>query len=141
MYEAFVHLLKKHDLKVTPQRLEILNFLASHPVHPTADEIYKTLKHNNPSLSKTTVYNSIDVLNKHDLITILTISGKEQRYDFTHTPHQHFLCTRCGRIIDIHIKCPQLGKVIDGGHKIEEVHGYFKGICKICAQKQKEKNI
>jgi len=140
MLEDYVQLLKMHDLKVTPQRLEILKYLDCHRTHPTADEIYTALKKNNPSLSKTTVYNSIDVLNKHGLIVILTISGTEKRYDFTHAPHQHFLCTRCEKIMDINIRCPNIGKVVDEGCKIEEVHGYFKGICRQCLEKQKEKN-
>ncbi len=138
--EKYVELLKENNLKVTPQRIMILKYLDTHRVHPTADEIYSSLKKSIPSLSKTTVYNSLDVLKKYGLIQALTICGSEQRYDFMHDMHHHFLCKKCGKIIDIDIKCPNINKTIEMGHRIDEVHGYFKGICKDCIKKEMIKN-
>ena len=135
MFEKYVQLLKENSLKITPQRLEILRYLDEHKTHPTADEIYTELKEKNPSLSKTTVYNSVEVLKDHKIIQVVTISGVESRYDFKHGMHHHFLCEKCGKIIDIDIECPNLEKVLEGGHKVEEVHGYFKGTCKKCLKK------
>jgi len=132
MYEKYVKLLKDNSLKITPQRLEILKFLDEHRTHPTVDEIYSSLKVNNPSLSKTTVYNSVETLRDHDLILSITISGSELRYDYKHDLHHHFLCKKCGKIIDIDIACPNIDKIINDGYHITEVHGYFKGICKDC---------
>lgn len=130
--EKYVKILKENNLKVTPQRLIVLKYLGEHSTHPTTDKIYKDLKTNNPSLSKTTVYNSLEVLEKHGIIQSITISGSELRYDFKHGMHHHFLCKKCGRIIDIDVECPNLGKMLECGHNVEEVHGYFKGICKKC---------
>jgi len=118
----------------------ILKYLDTHKMHPTADEIFSSLKKNIPSLSKTTVYNSLDVLKKYGLIQALTICGSEQRYDFISEMHHHFLCKKCRKIINIAIKCPNIKKTIDQGHKIDEVHGYFKGICKDCIKKEMKKN-
>ncbi|MGQ9621717.1 MAG: hypothetical protein ACUVTX_12180, partial [Bacteroidales bacterium] len=68
------------------------------------------------------------------------ITGGEIRYDPNIENHHHFLCLKCGQLYDVDIKChfgfPQK-KMIDG-HKIQEVHGYFKGICKKCLKKHKE---
>ena len=135
MFEKYVKLLKENSIKVTPQRLEILKYLDENRTHPTVDEIYSALKEKNPSLSKTTVYNSVETLNEHGIIQSLTISGSESRYDFENKMHHHFLCKKCGNIIDIDIKCPNIGKMLESGHKVEEVHGYFKGICKKCMKK------
>jgi Fe2+ or Zn2+ uptake regulation protein len=134
--EECVKILKENNLKVTPQRLIVLQYLMEHHTHPTTDTIYKDLKTNNPSLSKTTVYNALDVLEKHGIIQSITISGSEFRYDFKHGMHHHFLCKKCGRIIDIDVECPNLGKILECGHNVEEVHGYFKGICKNCLKKE-----
>jgi len=114
----------------------ILKYLDTHRSHPTADEIYTSLKKSIPSLSKTTVYNSLEILKKYGLILALTICGSEHRYDFKHEMHHHFYCRKCGRIIDIDIKCPNIDKTIKQGHKIDEVHGYFKGTCKDCIKKE-----
>jgi Fe2+ or Zn2+ uptake regulation protein len=127
-----VKILKENNLKITPQRIAILKFLRTHMTHPTAEEIYSALKKNNPSLSKTTVYNALESLKKHNIIQALTICGSEHRYDFREDTHHHFLCKKCGRIIDINIDCPNIHKVTKFGHKVDEIHGYFKGTCKDC---------
>ena len=134
--EKYVKILKEKNLKVTPQRLIVLKYLGEHPTHPTTDNIYQDLKTNNPSLSKTTVYNSLETLEEHGIIQSITISGSELRYDYKQGMHHHFLCKKCGRITDIDVECPNLGKMLDCGHIVEEVHGYFKGICKKCATKE-----
>jgi len=135
MFEKYVNQLKEKDLKATPQRLEILKYLDEHRTHPTVDEIYKKLKKNNPSLSKTTVYNSVEALDENGVIQSITITGNEIRYDFKKEMHHHFLCKKCGEIIDIDITCPNLGKILECGHQVDEVHGYFKGTCSKCLKK------
>ncbi|KYK26948.1 MAG: hypothetical protein AYK23_00735 [Candidatus Proteinoplasmatales archaeon SG8-5] len=128
--------LRKNGIKVTPQRLEILRYLDKNRNHPNADMIYRDLKKKNPSLSRTTVYNTLDTLRSHNLIHALTISESELRFDSIINPHQHFLCKKCGEIIDIEVECPYLKEVLQGGHRIDEVHGYFKGVCKDCLAKE-----
>ena len=130
--DKYVRILKEHGLKVTPQRLEILKYLDTHRNHPAADTIYSELKKSNPSLSKTTVYNTLQHLGEHGLVIALTISGSELMYDSVINPHHHFLCKACGNIIDIDIECPNARKIEAGGHRIDEVHGYFKGVCASC---------
>ena len=134
--EKYVEILKQNQLKITPQRLAVMKYLDENRTHPTADRIYIDLKEKNPSLSKTTVYNSLDTLQNHNIIQSITISPSELRYDFKKSMHHHFLCKRCGDIIDIELECPNIKKTMDQGHKVEEVHGYFKGICKKCIEKQ-----
>ena len=56
-------------------------------------------------------------------------------YDFKSKMHHHFLCKNCGKIIDIDIECPNINKIIKEGYKVDEVHGYFKGLCKNCKTK------
>ena len=139
MFNKYVGLLKENSIKITPQRLEILKYLNDYRIHPTADQIYSDLKEKTPSLSKTTVYNSLELFKEHGIIHTLTISGSEIRYDFNCTMHHHFLCKKCGRIIDLNISCPHIKKIREEGYQIDEAHGYFKGICKECLQKEKTK--
>jgi len=137
MLNRYVQLLKDHNLKITHQRLEILHYLNENRTHPTVEEIYSNLKKIDPSLSKTTVYNAVDTLQKNNVIQSLTISGSETRYDIKSDLHHHFLCTNCGIILDIDIACPNIKKTLHGGHKVDEVHGYFKGICSSCRKKER----
>ena len=140
MFLNYVKLLKENTIKITPQRLIILKFLDENRTHPTVDEIYSELKEKNPSLSKTTVYNSLEILKKHGIIQALTISSSESRYDYKKEMHHHFLCEKCGNIIDIDIECPNIKKIREHGHQVDEIHGYFKGICKVCVKREENKN-
>ena len=103
------------------------------------EEIYEYLTREIPTISKTTIYNTLNALLEKGIIHAITITGTETRYDFKNFPHHHFLCSRCGRVIDIDIKCPYVEKKEFDGHRIEEIHGYFKGICKQCLKKKGEK--
>ena len=139
--DKYIQLLKKYNLKITPQRLEILNYLDTHRSHPTADEIYRYLKENNPSLSKTTVYNTLDVLVDNHIIRTLIIEDSGKHFDIRTNQHCHFFCRVCKRIIDIDIKtCPNIEVTASMGYKIEEIHGYIKGVCKECMNKGVVKN-
>jgi Fe2+ or Zn2+ uptake regulation protein len=137
--DKYVKILKDNELKVTAPRLEIMKYLDRNRTHPTADKIYTDLKRKNPSLSRTTVYNTLEVLKKYEIIQILTISGSEMRYDFRDDMHHHFLCRTCGSLLDIDVKCQFLDKMLHGEHMVEEVHGYFKGLCRKCLKKGKGK--
>jgi Fe2+ or Zn2+ uptake regulation protein len=124
--------LREQGLKATPQRIRILKFLRERDGHPTADEIYSTLKEASPSLSKTTVYNNLEILRQKGLVSVLTISPSEMRYEYGQDMHHHLLCDECGNIYDIDISCPYMDNMLHGEHKVKEVHGYFRGTCKDC---------
>jgi Fe2+ or Zn2+ uptake regulation protein len=134
----YVKILKENGIKITPQRLEIMKYLDDHMTHPDAEKIYSDLKKKNPALSKTTVYNTLETLRKYNIVQVLTISESELRYDFKNTLHHHFLCKSCGKIIDIDVECPNLNKMLKGKYMVDEVHGYFKGICNDCRGKRKK---
>lgn len=139
--EKYLKILRDKNLKVTSHRLNILKYLDEHFDHPPAEKIYSDLKIETPSLSKTTVYNALETLEKKGIIMVLTICGAENRYDIKNTMHHHFLCRNCGNIIDIDISCPNIEKIKKSyGHKIDEVHGYFKGVCKYCLGGGSDKN-
>ena len=130
-------LLLEKGIKPTYQRIKVLEYLNKNKNHPTVDMIYVALYKKVPTLSRTTVYNTLDAFSKNGLVNVLTITGSELRYDSVINPHHHFLCKVCGNIIDIDIECPNARKVeAEGGHRIDEVHGYFKGVCASCLKKQ-----
>lgn len=137
--ERLKEMLEQRGLKATFQRLKILEYLDTHiKTHPTAEMIYETLKEEIPTISITTIYNTLSAFLEHGLASAETITGTEVRYDLTTTPHHHFLCKKCGRIIDINVKCSIMDKEspVINGNKIENIHGYFKGICESCCKEK-----
>jgi Fe2+ or Zn2+ uptake regulation protein len=126
-------------IKPTYQRIIILDHLAGNKKkHLTAESIYKALREKTPTLSLTTVYNTLNSFAEAGIVSAITITGTEVRYEYAMVPHHHLLCKECGRIIDIDIQCPNARRKRIKGYKIEEVHGYFKGICKTCLRKQRK---
>lgn len=138
--EKYVELLKEKGLKLTHHRLAILKYISDHRNHPTAEQIYNYLKKSDPGLSRTTIYNNLETLTNTHIIKQLTICPTEHHYDFNDTMHHHFICKDCGAIFDIDIQCPAESKikkyVISQGHRIDEVHGYLKGLCRDCLNKK-----
>ena len=125
--------LRSVALKATFQREKILEYLSSRKEHPTADMIYKYMLSISPSISKTTVYNTVKSLNKTGLVKAIKFCGKDEViYDSDISIHHHFVCKKCGKIFDLDICCPNALKKTIEGHNIESFFGYFSGTCKEC---------
>lgn len=130
-------LIVSKGLKPTAQRIMILEYLARNTKkHPTAEQIHDAMHKKTPTLSLATVYNTLNSFAEAGLVTALTITGTEVRYEYATAPHHHLLCKHCGKIIDIDIECPNAQRKNIDGYRVDEVHGYFKGICRDCMDKE-----
>jgi len=120
-------------LRQTFQRRKILEFLENTKSHPTADAIYKEVKKSIPTVSKTTIYNTVNKLVKEGIIKSISASG-QTRYDACIGCHGHFVCSKCGRVFDVPFPSPSAPKDIDG-HEIKDSFAYHTGTCKYCRKK------
>ena len=127
---------RRIGLKLTPQRLAILQYLEGNTDHPSAEMIYSVVKKKYPMMSFATVYKTIEALKKSGHLLELTIDSERRRYDPETGQHHHLICIQCKKISDIHkdfsIEIPLESKEsfdIIGNH-IE-----FYGICPECKQK------
>jgi len=127
-------------IKPTYQRIAILGFLQNNRTHPTIKSLHYSLIKAIPTLSKTTLYSTLELFAAKGLVTPLTIDRSEVRYDGLASSHHHFFCERCGRIIDVDVSCVNGRRGEIDGHRIREVHGYFKGICKDCVKQTYKTN-
>lgn len=113
-----------------------------HPIHPTVDRIYSDLLPDMPTLSRTTVYNTLKVLENNNALITVDIDNKNVRYDGDITPHAHFMCRMCGNIYDTPLP-PGILKTIPGkeAFKVEAIKLYYKGICEKCQEKADKADI
>ena len=137
--EKLKNILKQHNIRPTMQRLAILDYMTEHRVHPTAEKIYEGIQRELPTLSLTTIYNTLHAFVENGLLKELLITANEVHYDLDGFPHHHFLCTECGEIFDLPFECCNHTTGIINGHHIIEMQGYFKGICRKCLNKIGEK--
>ena len=125
---------KTAGLKLTPQRLAILDFLDGNTDHPSAEEIFSAVRGKYPTISLATVYNTLDTLKKRGDLLELTIDPSRKHYDPDTRSHHHILCSKCGKIGDIfdeNIEIKTSAKNL-GGFSISSYHINFKGVCKEC---------
>lgn len=124
---------KRIGLKLTPQRLAILEYLKDNREHPSAADIYAAVSEKFPTMSFATVYNTLKALKKKDNVQELAIDGGKKRYDPDTVRHHHLICTECRKIVDVYLD-------FDLGVPEEERHGFeitgnhvdFYGICPEC---------
>ena len=125
-------------LNYSKQRQAILDHLKTRKDHPTADNIYQSLRKSMPNLSAGTVYRNLGLLTQLGEIQKLTGLDGVDHYDGTVDPHSHFICRCCGKVDDIFFDADDSLLEKAASHyegKIESHHVYFYGTCKECLKK------
>ncbi len=127
--------LESHNIRPSAQRISIMEYLLGHHTHPTVDAIYNDLIDKMPTLSKTTIYNTLKLLDEHHAIKELTIDKKTAHYDSIIEPHSHFMCKCCGKIVDVPLQKMETEQ-IGTDFVVDEVDVSYKGYCKDCLEKR-----
>ena len=124
--------LKEYGIKPSYQRIKIFEYLKNTKSHPNVDVIFKEIAKVIPTLSKTTVYNTLNSFIEKGIVAVITIEENETRYDADTSMHGHFKCKSCGKVYDFDIKFSKddIGDL--KGFEVDEKHLYFKGNCKDC---------
>ena len=120
------------EIKPSLQRIKIFEYLLNNNTHPTVDAVFNNLAEEIPTLSKTTVYNTLKLFEKQGLINNVNIDETEIRYDAVKKIHGHFKCEKCGKIYDFNYNHEQFE--ISGLTKfnILKTDLNIKGICPEC---------
>ncbi|BAU26636.1 Fur family peroxide stress response transcriptional regulator [Aneurinibacillus soli] len=131
--------IKERGGRVTVQRLAIINVLLRLD-HPTAEEIYQFMQDDFPTLSFTTVYNTLKSLKELDVVHE-HYQDERSRFEITEEAHHHFHCLRCDKLIDI----PGDQVSVKTASDIEEQYGVLEtrvmleGTCPTCLVKETDK--
>ena len=133
--EHAVDQLKSGGVRMTPQRYAILQYLMRSISHPTADDIYRTLSPQYPSLSVATVYNNLKVFVDAGLVRELTYGDDSSRFDADMSDHYHVTCTNCGTIVDLDhppVRDVELAAAASTGFSIFGHRMEIYGLCPTC---------
>lgn len=134
--EELKYTLDEAGIRPSVQRMAVISYLESHRSHPTVDEIYRALSPDYPTLSRTTIYNTLKLFVERGVVNEIDIDQANARFDFTRGDrHAHFLCRGCGAIFDMKLAMPSPGNEA-GSFEVESVNVYFKGLCPECKKKQ-----
>ncbi len=131
-------LLKAHGSKLTPQRLAMLDVFEHQCAHITAQHMFERLTEQEPTLSRATVYNNLDLFVQLGLVARHQSDEGVVYYDANTDPHHHVVCTSCGQVHDVHVPEPLMGQLMAGIATdeamgvIESASIWFKGCCTSC---------
>lgn len=131
-FENLIDELKSKKIRLSHQRLKVLEYLTTNYNHPTADQIYNGLHDEVPTLSKTTVYNTLTSLIDAGMVRAVNIEDNEVRYDINTHNHGHFKCESCKNIFDFDIDIDSFETNQLHGFKIDDKNVFFKGKCNSC---------
>ena len=129
--------LREAELKLTPQRFAVLEYLTRAAGHPTAEQIGAALNRRFPQASRATVYNTLNALRDAGLVREVRLADAVARYESNIDPHHHFVCRVCGRLEDVpagsFAAAPPAE--LEGGHAVEQFEVVLRGVCAPCRAK------
>lgn len=135
LFQHGIRVIKENGIRMTPQRLAILQYMATTEAHPTVDEIYKDLQKLFPSITTATIYNNLKCFKKYDLINELSFGEAASRFEWATSFHYHIKCTACGKIANFYY--PKLMEIEElasekSGYKVNHHFFELSGICPDC---------
>ncbi len=125
----------KLAIKHSRQRQVIKDFLMTRTDHPTADIVYTNVRQQYPNISLGTVYRNLTLLSDMGEISRLRVGDGVDHFDADTSRHYHFICSKCGQVMDL--KMSNIDDIVDiaGMNFNGEIQGhmtYFYGICGDC---------
>ena len=129
--------LHRAGLKATGPRMVILAALEQDPTHPTAEHLYDTLRRDHPSLSLSTVYQTLDVFMRTGLCRRVSGLGDRLRVDGTPQDHDHAVCRLCGTIFDVdrhQVQLPTPPGYLSNGLMVTGIRFEYEVICAACQE-------
>jgi Fur family peroxide stress response transcriptional regulator len=126
---------RQHGLKITPQRVAVYKALVSMDTHPTAEEVCHQVRAQFANISLDTVNRTLHTLSEIGAAFVVEGTGQPRRFDGGLHDHQHFLCIKCGKVIDFHhepFDNIDLPDELQGQFQIMRKTVYLEGLCGTC---------
>ncbi len=129
--------IKSENLGLTKQREVVLQVIRCDDEHLTANEVFDKAKQLLPGISFATVYNSLRYLKEVSLIGEISFGNGASRFDSLTSRHDHAICTKCGKLVDMEIELPN--EIVDlatkfSKFKLESIELTLRGLCPECAK-------
>lgn len=127
--------LHREGLPLTIQRRAIFEALEGRRDHPTADQVYESVRERIPGLSRTTVYRVLETLVRVGAARKVGHPGAASRFDPRVDHHHHLVCVECEKVVDLE---PTAGKKITlpasrrSGFQVHDYSIHFTGLCPDC---------
>ncbi len=119
-------------MRYSRQRELVFEIIKNRCDHPTADMIYASCREIEPNISLGTVYRNLKNLAEEKQILTLETEDKKIHYDGDTSRHSHFICTKCGKIIDLFKPSETPNELKEMGLTVTGEKCVYYGLCKDC---------
>jgi Fur family transcriptional regulator, peroxide stress response regulator len=117
-----IKILVENNLRVTPQRIAVLEVIMGLDIHPTADEIVDYIRLNFPHVPFGTVYKILDAFMKKGIVQRIKTGDGSIRFDPVKQTHHHLYCDDCDRIEDFYDD--DLNKLLENYFKKKKIPNF-----------------
>ncbi len=131
---------RRHGIKATHQRMEILWELSGTEEHPYVETVYKSVRKRVPAISLDTVYRTLRLFEEKGVIVRMGAATDRARFDANTSRHHHFVCTQCGLVRDFcdealdGLKAPQ---TVPEMGCVDSVYVELRGLCRSCRKQDR----
>ena len=125
--------LKQSGLKVTPQRVAIIEYLSEYG-HLSISKMYELVSKKFPSISLATIYKNVNAMIDNGFLKEVKIIGQDSRYELNYGEHSHVVCRECGKVVDIEMESDELLKEASKKSRmsVDSSSMVFYGVCEGC---------
>lgn len=141
MNNKYHKILQDAGVRPSIQRIAVYAFLYENRIHPDVETVYNKLNPIYPTLSKTTVYNTLKLFEEKHIVQSIKIEDDKLRFDAEMKNHIHFKCSKCGQIYDIFLD-EKTSKELDGltnilpkGFSSDKLQTNIWGVCSKCSDR------
>lgn len=137
--ERFISFIRERGLRVTAERLALLDQIFAHHGHVDAEQLLASLRADGVKISRATVYRNLDLLVECGLVHKQRLGRNRYLYEHLHAGqrHDHLVCARCGRVVEF--ISPGIAALQT---EICRAHGFvpsehalqITGLCQACAE-------
>ena len=130
--------MRQHGLKLTRQRLAVIDIIAGEKSHPSAASVFAKARKKVPQISLSTVYLTLDILKRAGLIKELEFDDRDSRYEGDISNHLNLVCNGCGRIEDFKAPSPPVSSANvekSTGFRVDSMRLEYYGYCRACWMK------
>ena len=139
MNRQYQSILAEAGIRPSIQRIAVYSWLCEHPIHPDVETVYDALNPIYPTLSKTTVYNTLKLFEEKKIVQSIKIEDDKLRFDAEMNDHLHFKCIKCNGIFDVFAGTEisklfnNISTMVPEGFSISKIQTNLWGICQKCA--------
>ena len=143
LIQEFAELCRSVGWKFTPARFAVWRYLRGNTEHPVVDRVWENVKLELPRISRESVFRILSDFAERGLIAMMDRPNVLARFDANPKRHDHFYCSKCGRVYDFEIEnletlLPEAAVKIGS---VEHVETRIRGVCRECLQTAEKQEV